>query len=54
MRPYLAEAMCEITGTLMPPLATKLPAQGAESAEGIRGVQVSSVKMLAASCQSKP
>ena len=44
----------QITGTLMPPLAAKLPAQGAESAEGTRGVQVSSIKMLAATCPGKP
>jgi hypothetical protein len=40
----------QVSGTLMPPLAAKLPVPGAKSAEGIRGVQVTSIEMLAASC----
>ena len=40
----------EITGALMPPAAAKLPAKTAATAEGIRAVQVESVKMLGTNC----
>jgi hypothetical protein len=40
----------EITGALMPPAAAKLPSKTAATAEGIRAVQVESVKMLGTNC----
>jgi hypothetical protein len=42
----------QIAGSLMPPLENKLPPQSAETAEGIRTVQVSSVKMLGTDCSA--
>jgi hypothetical protein len=44
----------EIAGTLAPPLAAKLPSKEAATAEGVRTVQVTSVKMLGANCSAKP
>ena len=41
-----------VTGSLMPPLASKLPAQAAETADGIRTVQVASFKMVGANCSA--
>jgi hypothetical protein len=40
----------EITGALMPPPAAKLPSKTAATAEGIRAVQVETVKMLGTNC----
>lgn len=40
----------EITGALLPPIAVKLPSRSAAAAEGIRSIQVASIKMLAGSC----
>ena len=40
----------EITGALQAPLAAKLPSRSAAAAEGIRSIQVSSIKMIAAAC----
>jgi hypothetical protein len=40
----------EITGALMPPAAAKLPSKTAATAEGIRAVQVETVKMLGTNC----
>jgi hypothetical protein len=40
----------EITGALMPPAASKLPAQTASTAEGIRGIQVETLKMVGTDC----
>jgi hypothetical protein len=42
----------QITGTLMPPLAAKLPSKTAATAEGIRAVQVTAVKMLGTDCSA--
>ena len=42
----------EVTGTLMPPAASKLPAQAAATAEGIRAVQVERLKMLGSDCST--
>jgi hypothetical protein len=43
----------EIGGTLAPPLAAKLPAKTAATAEGTRTIQVTSVKMLGTDCSPK-
>lgn len=40
----------EITGALVPPAAAKLPSKTAATAEGIRAVQVETVKMLGTNC----
>jgi len=40
----------EVTGSLMPPLEAKLPAQVAKTAEGVRTIQVSAVKMVGTDC----
>jgi len=40
----------QITGTLTPPLEAKLPAKDAKTAEGIRTVEVASVKMVGTDC----
>lgn len=42
----------QIAGALMPPLAAKLPAKEAATAEGIRTVQVASVKMIGTDCSA--
>ena len=44
----------EIGGSLMAPLAAKLPPNSASTAEGVRTVQVSSVKMVGTDCSPKP
>ena len=44
----------EITGSLMPPIETKLPPKAASTAEGIRAVQVTSLKMIGTDCSAKP
>ena len=44
----------EIAGTLAPPLAAKLPPKTAATAEGVRTVQVTSVKMIGTDCSAKP
>ena len=43
----------EITGTLLPPAAAKLPAKTAATAEGIRAVQVDTLKMLGTDCSAR-
>jgi len=43
----------EIAGSLMAPLAAKLPAKSAATAEGVRTVEVSSVKMVGTNCSAK-
>ena len=43
----------EIGGSLMAPLAAKLSAKSAATAEGVRTVQVSSVKMVGTNCSPK-
>lgn len=40
----------QISGTLEPPLAAKLPAKDAKTAEQIRTVQVTSIKMMGTDC----
>ena len=40
----------EVAGSLAPPLAAKLPAKEAAAAEGVRTVQVSSLKMIGTDC----
>jgi hypothetical protein len=40
----------EVTGVLMPPAASKLPPQAASTAEGIRALQVESLKMVGTDC----
>jgi len=40
----------QIGGTLMAPLAAKLPSKTAATADGVRTVQVSSVKMIGTDC----
>ena len=40
----------EITGMLLAPIGSKLPSKSAAVAEGIRPLEVSSVKMIAAKC----
>jgi hypothetical protein len=42
----------EIAGTLLPPAASKLPAQTASTAEGIRAVQVDKLKMVGTNCSA--
>lgn len=42
-----------IVGSLLPPLAAKLPAKAAATAEGVRTVQVTSVKMVGTNCSPK-
>ena len=42
----------EVSGTLEPPLATKLPAKDAKTAEQIRTVQVAAVKMMGTDCSA--
>ena len=42
----------QITGTLAAPLEKKLPTQTAETAEGIRTVQVTAVKMVGRDCSA--
>jgi hypothetical protein len=42
----------QIAGALMPPLAAKLPPKEAATAEGIRTVQVASVKMIGTDCSA--
>lgn len=44
----------QIAGGLMAPLASKLPSQAAATAEAVRTVQVTSVKMLGTNCSVKP
>ena len=44
----------EISGSLMPPLEAKLPSRDAATAEGVRTVQVTSVKMIGTDCTAKP
>ena len=44
----------EIAGSLLAPLASKVPAKAAETADGTRTVQVTSVKMLGTDCSPKP
>jgi hypothetical protein len=44
----------EIAGGLMAPLASKLPSKAAATAETIRTVQVTSVKMIGTNCSVKP
>lgn len=44
----------QIAGSLMAPLATKLPAKAAATADGTRTVQVASVKMIGTDCSAKP
>lgn len=44
----------EIGGSLMAPLAAKLPAESAATAEGVRTIQVTSVKMVGTNCTAKP
>ena len=44
----------QIAGSLLAPLASKVPAKAAETADGTRTVQVSSVKMLGTDCSPKP
>ena len=44
----------QVVGTLMPPLTATLPAQAAKSAEGIRAVQVTSIKMIGTDCSPTP
>jgi hypothetical protein len=43
----------QIAGSLLAPLASKVPAKAAETADGTRTVQVSSVKMLGTDCSPK-
>jgi hypothetical protein len=43
----------QIAGSLMPPIETKLPSQAAKTAEGVRTVQVTSVKMMGTDCSAK-
>jgi hypothetical protein len=43
----------QITGTLLPPLAAKLPEKTAATAEGIRAVQVTAVKMMGTDCSAR-
>jgi hypothetical protein len=43
----------QITGTLLPPLAVKLPEKTAATAEGIRAVQVTAVKMMGTDCSAR-
>lgn len=43
----------QIAGSLLPPLETKLPAPAAKTAEGVRTVQVASVKMMGTDCSVK-
>jgi hypothetical protein len=44
----------EIAGGLMAPLASKLPSKAAATAETVRTVQVTSVKMVGTNCSAKP
>lgn len=44
----------QIAGSLMAPLATKVPAKAAATADGTRTVQVASVKMIGTDCSAKP
>jgi hypothetical protein len=43
----------EIAGSLMAPLAAKLPPKSAATAEGVGTVEVSSVKMVGTNCSAK-
>jgi pyruvate/2-oxoglutarate dehydrogenase complex dihydrolipoamide acyltransferase (E2) component len=43
----------QVAGTLAPPLAAKLPSTTAATAEGIRTVQVTSVKMIGTDCSAE-
>ena len=43
----------QIAGGLMPPLASKLPSKAAATAETVRTVQVTSVKMVGTNCSVK-
>lgn len=43
----------EVAGSLMAPLAAKLPPKSAATAEGVRTVQVSSMKMVGTNCSAK-
>ena len=40
----------QITGALMPPIEAKLPPKAASTAEGIRAVQVTALKMIGTDC----
>ena len=42
----------EITGSLMPPVAARVDPKAAATAEGIRSVQVTSVKMIGTDCSA--
>jgi hypothetical protein len=42
----------EVAGALLPPLAAKLPAQAAATAEAVRTVQVKTVKMIGTDCSA--
>lgn len=44
----------EIGGALLAPLAAKLPAKAASTAEGVRTVQVKTVKMIGTDCSARP
>jgi hypothetical protein len=44
----------EISGALLAPLAAKLPPKAAATADAIRTVQVTAVKMLGTDCSARP
>jgi hypothetical protein len=44
----------EISGALLPPLAAKLPAKAAATADAVRTVQVATVKMVGTNCSARP
>ena len=44
----------QIAGSLMSPLAAKVPAKAASTADGTRTVQVASVKMVGTDCSARP
>ena len=44
----------QVSGTLLAPLATKLPEKAKASAEAVRTVQVTAVKMLGTDCSAQP
>jgi hypothetical protein len=44
----------EIAGALLAPLASKLPAKAAATADAVRTVQVATVKMLGTDCSPRP
>ena len=44
----------QIAGALMAPLAAKLPAKDAATADAVRTVQVTTVKMIGTDCSARP